>query len=262
MSVDQTLLHSAENDGQISLRFYEWSSPTVSLGYFQSYARRETHLTSLDCPLIRRASGGGAIVHHHELTYSLCLPSSNRWSSNNSDLYELLHRIVIQQINAALTKGDSEAGLGEIAELYPDFADRVGAGNESLSADAPAETQTAKTERPFLCFLRRTDGDIVIGESKVVGSAQHRLKKSLIQHGSILIRRSPQAPELAGINDLGGKLVLRKVIPELVAAIEKELKINFENAGSSDSGLSEIEKASVAEIQTMQFGNQSWNERR
>ena len=251
MSVDQALLHSAENLGQTTLRFYQWSQPTLSLGYFQSHSDRESHSPSSNCSSIRRASGGGAIVHHHELTYSLSLPSSNRWSSHNSDLYQLLHRIVIQLINDAFAEGQT------MAELYSDYSARVSAATDS-SLD-----KQEKTARPFLCFLRRTDGDIVIGESKVVGSAQRRLKKSLIQHGSILLARSECAPELEGINDLGGtNLIASQIIPELVEAISNELKINFGDEGESESVLSKVEKASVAEIQTAQFGNQNWNERR
>ena len=95
MATDQALLHTADEVGLITLRLYRWSSPTVSLGYFQTYASREEHEPSRNCELVRRYSGGGAIVHHHELTYSLSVPSRNRWSKQNSELYDLVHQEII-----------------------------------------------------------------------------------------------------------------------------------------------------------------------
>src|SRR5688500_9559950 len=74
MAVDEALLESAATGSVATLRFYEWHEPTLSLGYFQPAADREQHAASRACPLVRRASGGGAIVHDRELTYSLAWP--------------------------------------------------------------------------------------------------------------------------------------------------------------------------------------------
>src|SRR5688572_19512152 len=76
MAVDEALLHSTAEGGQATLRFYTWEEPTLSLGHFQTLAEREQHQASLACPLVRRASGGGAILHDIELTYSICLPQA------------------------------------------------------------------------------------------------------------------------------------------------------------------------------------------
>jgi lipoate-protein ligase A len=58
--------------------------------------------------------------------------------------------------------------------------------------------------RPFLCFLDRDPEDLVLGGSKVVGSAQRRRPSAVLQHGSILRRRSEVVPELAGLRELAG----------------------------------------------------------
>src|ERR1700690_1334272 len=63
MALDEALLESADADGLATLRFYRWSEPTLSLGYFQAAADRRLHPASLDCTLVRRSSGGGAILH-------------------------------------------------------------------------------------------------------------------------------------------------------------------------------------------------------
>src|SRR6188474_2624923 len=74
MAVDEALLETAAISGLATLRFYTWQEPTLSLGYFQSAVDRDHHPDGRDCPLVRRASGGGAIIHDRELTYSIALP--------------------------------------------------------------------------------------------------------------------------------------------------------------------------------------------
>src|SRR5689334_22732481 len=78
MAVDETLLEAAAA-GTASLRFYGWSAATLSLGYFQRAADRLVAL-----PWVRRPSGGGAIVHHLEVTYCLALPAGRPWQSGES----------------------------------------------------------------------------------------------------------------------------------------------------------------------------------
>src|ERR1700687_3582983 len=78
MAADEVLLQSAAK-GVASLRFYGWTTPTLSLGYFQPERVRlqEERLSAL--PYVRRASGGATLVHHHEVTYALALPSGSPW---------------------------------------------------------------------------------------------------------------------------------------------------------------------------------------
>src|SRR5262245_36953745 len=74
MASDDVLLRAAAS-GQPSLRFYGWSEATLSLGYFQSAAQRLAVPLLRDLPFVRRPTGGDALVHHHELTYCLAVPS-------------------------------------------------------------------------------------------------------------------------------------------------------------------------------------------
>src|SRR4051794_22517252 len=77
MALDEALLIDAETSGVASLRFYSWREPTLSLGYFQRHTDRAGHAASAGCLLVRRASGGGAILHDRELTYSIALPQAH-----------------------------------------------------------------------------------------------------------------------------------------------------------------------------------------
>src|SRR3954469_25809962 len=99
MGVDEALLETAADCGEGTLRFYQWSEPTLSLGYFQSAEDRRQHAASRSCPLIRRASGGGAILHDRELTYSIALPQPIARSPDSSLLYELCHIALIEALD-------------------------------------------------------------------------------------------------------------------------------------------------------------------
>ncbi len=179
MAVDDVLLDLAAATGQATLRFYQWQQPTLSLGYFQALDNRRQHAASQDCPVVRRASGGGAILHDRELTYSLAIPQTSARLADVRHLYELCHGTLI----AAL------ADYGVAAALYRDCA-------QNKTDD------TSSAAHPFLCFQRRTCFDVVIDGAKIAGSAQRRRRGAVLQHGSVLLGRSPQAPELPGIQEV------------------------------------------------------------
>ncbi len=180
MAVDEVLLERAVRDSIGWLRFYRWTPATVSLGYFQQAAERDAHAPSRAAPAVRRLTGGGAIVHDAELTYSLALPAEHPLAALRDRLYAALHGALV----------DSLRDAGVEAAQWP--ADRPGPRPE-----------------PFLCFLRRAPGDVVVAVTeenpwgvKIAGSAQRRRRGAVLQHGSLLLRRSPTAPELPGLADV------------------------------------------------------------
>lgn len=236
MAVDQALLETADQTGWMTLRFYHWSAPTLSLGYFQSHLDRRLHSPSQDCPLVRRRTGGGAIVHDHEITYSLSIPSSNRWSAQNTDLYRSIHQIFI----------DVFESLGIQTCFYIDQPQQL------------IDPSIRVHDSAFLCFQRRTDRDIVCDGHKIVGSAQRRLKKSLLQHGSILIRRSDRAPELAGIEDVCQKPVVESDLTRILyEELGKRLHIRLVHGKLSPS-----EKEAAERAFSSHFDAHEWNFRR
>jgi lipoate-protein ligase A len=175
MAVDEALLRAAADSDRITLRIYAWSRPTVSLGYFQALADRASHAASRDCSVVRRASGGGAIVHDRELTYSLTAPVQDRIDRQLSLWYDWVH----------------EAWTVSLREL-------------GIEADRCADTDRLR-ERLFLCFQRRAAGDLLLKEYKIGGSAQRRHQHAALQHGSLLLARSAAAPELPGIRELADR---------------------------------------------------------
>jgi len=174
MAVDEVLLEWATESDQCCWRFYGWDEPTLSLGYFQKYSDRHGHAPSRACPAVRRLSGGGAIIHDVELTYSFVVPGGHPWATRRDGLYELVHTALIETL----------ADMGAAASLYE------------------TSPQGGRDEEPFLCFQRRSPGDVVLGAAKIAGSAQRRRRGAVLQHGSVILGRSPAAPELPGIEDL------------------------------------------------------------
>ncbi len=171
MAMDETLLESAADGGGFSLRFYRWQQPTLSLGYFQQYDDRWQHAASRNCPAVRRATGGGAILHDREITYSFTVPPGHRYALKHITLYESMHAVLIEAltdygINASLCRGEGRQPV---------------------------------VKEPFLCFQRRSPGDVLLPEVKIAGSAQRRRRGAVLQHGSLLLARSPAAPELPGL---------------------------------------------------------------
>lgn len=230
MAVDEALLEAAAAEGTTTLRFYAWSEPTLSLGYFQTAADRSLHEASRDCPLVRRASGGGAILHDRELTYSIALPTRGRFGDQAKALYDAFHQTLIE----ALTTFAVHASL--------------------------CETAAGVQPEPFLCFQRHTRGDVLIGTHKIAGSAQRRNRGALLQHGSILFDRSNHAPELPGASDLSPPalpLTNDSLIAAWLPLLAGRLGCHFER-----QELSSAQRQQVTEIVAARFAQPAWNARR
>ena len=172
MAVDEALLEESLKNGTTFLRLYRWSEATVSLGYFQRSNDQQLDPRFAHLPTVRRLSGGGAILHHHELTYSCCLPPAHPLAVQPSQLYDQIHAAFIAAIS-----------------------------EQSIEITRRGHT-TGGPNEPFLCFLREAAPDLVVRGQKVLGSAQRRRRGAVLQHGSLLLRASEHVPEILGLCDL------------------------------------------------------------
>lgn len=230
MAIDQAILQSVDAGGPPTLRFYGWSRPSLSLGYFQKLADRNQHHPSKSIDCVRRSTGGGAIVHHRELTYSIALPTPRNDTGARQELYRAAHDGFIRTL----------AKHGVRATRHADITGR-------LSAEAD-----------FLCFRRRTDDDLIVCGYKVLGSAQRRSRSAVLQHGSLLIQASEFAPELPGLSDLMSRRIdagefARVFAEDLAAALQLQW---------AQGALSDAENGLAAEIEQSRFGSSDWINRR
>jgi lipoate-protein ligase A len=162
MARDEALFAAlAAGDAPPTLRFYTWANPTISLGYFQKYADYAAlPAPAGELPVVRRPTGGGAILHDRELTYALAVPTGHvLLSAGPNCLYERMHAALIAVL----------AGLG---------ARGVPSGISDDSGPARG---------PFFCFARRHKYDVLLADAKLAGSAQRRSPRAVLQHGSIVL---------------------------------------------------------------------------
>ncbi|HVL14817.1 MAG TPA: biotin/lipoate A/B protein ligase family protein [Gemmata sp.] len=227
MAADEAMLESASESDVASLRFYTWDCPTLTLGYFQESASRESPRFA-GLPWVRRSTGGAAILHHRELTYSFALPARSEWKSDDPWICRV-HRLLREVL---LDRG-VEA--------------RVVACGEEVKRGA------------VLCFLHHTAGDLAIGESKVAGSAQRKMRGSLLQHGSLLLRRSKFAEELPGMCDLAGRELFT---PEELAEMLTAKFAACTGVTIEPGDWTAAERDRTAAIRAAKYANAEWNGRR
>jgi lipoate-protein ligase A len=158
MALDEALMERARQTGEWTLRVYSWSVPTLSLGRNQAargrYALDRIRERRLD--VVRRPTGGRAILHHREVTYSVTAPTASAGELGES--YRRINRLLLEGLR----------GLG------------VGA-----TVAAPATRAIPPGMSP--CFDEPAAGELVVGDRKLAGSAQWRMDGALLQHGSILV---------------------------------------------------------------------------
>ena len=249
MAIDEALLADAADNGVATLRLYQWSEPTLSLGYFQPYEDRYQHAASRDAAVVRRQSGGGAILHDRELTYSLALPATHPFARHAEQLYSAVHEAVI----AVLTPHIAAAASGLALRLRCD------------------DCAPPSGDEPFLCFQRQARGDLLLvpptsvpsaeADSpihKILGSAQRRRRGAILQHGSLLLEKSPAAPELVGLNDLTGtNLTAAELAGDLPHQLSVAIQVRLQT-----SRLPDEMRPLITELESRKYGVPSWTKRR
>lgn len=199
MATDEALAAEAERSRAVVVRLYGWTRTTLSLGGFQPVAEARGHADLAGLPLVRRPSGGGAIIHGSDLTYAVAVPAAHPWGRSPQTLYNAFHGALVAELGARQV----------VARLH-----------EAAAATGVASAGTAA--EPLLCFDRRAAGDVVMDPaglagpvpggrmgSKVLGSAQRRLAGVILQHGSLLWRSNPDVSAVCrhpGVTDLAVSL--------------------------------------------------------
>ena len=158
MALDEALMERARASGEWVLRVYSWRAPTISLGRNQTACGQYDldRIGQLGLDVVRRPTGGRAILHHHEVTYSVTAPVDGA-----GDLDESYRRV-----NALLLDALRSIGVQAIAA-------------------APATPAALPGIRP--CFDSAAAGELTVAGRKLAGSAQWRADGALLQHGSILV---------------------------------------------------------------------------
>jgi lipoate-protein ligase A len=161
MALDEALMERARTADEWVLRVYSWSSPTISLGRNQTARDRYDldRVAAIGASIVRRPTGGRAILHDREITYSVTAPAAEAGDLGES--YGRINRVLI-------------AGL-----------DALGARGVQAAAADPSGRSAAPGMSP--CFDVPAEGELTVNGRKLAGSAQWRADGALLQHGSILV---------------------------------------------------------------------------
>jgi lipoate-protein ligase A len=158
MALDEAMRRHAAATGEVVVRTYTWDVPSLSLGRNQRTRGlyEAARCAAQGVPVVRRPTGGRALLHGRELTYCVAAPHAaaptlrGGYEAINAWLLDALHRLGVAAERAAPTAAEPAPGL------------------------AP-------------CFEHPSVGELVVGGRKLVGSAQHRDADAFLQHGSILL---------------------------------------------------------------------------
>jgi lipoate-protein ligase A len=150
MAIDEVLL---ERVTVPAIRFYRWQSHALSFGYFGRFA--DVTIYEAERDLVRRWTGGGIVFHGDDLTYSIVIPASDAvFTESSMSIYEKVHRALCD----VLVEDGHAAVLG---------------------------TETGVNDPGYNCFANPVRADVLIDGRKIAGAAQRRMRRGLLQQGSI-----------------------------------------------------------------------------
>jgi len=160
MKLDEQLFLDYEaGSGQSTLRIYAWNPPCISVGYSQDMEKHVEIYKVFDkgWEIVKRPTGGGIVFHNlSEVTYSI-ITDVNAFGSN-------------------------------LIQSYMKISEAVAYALSKLGIRAEIRKAKSQSERPDLCFSYPAEYEIVVGDRKIVGSAQKRGMKTLLQQGSIFVK--------------------------------------------------------------------------
>ena len=221
MALDEAIAISVrKGDSLPTLRVYTWDKPSVSIGCFQKI--RDVNIKycqNAGIPIVRRPTGGRAILHNEELTYSFSVKTDNElFSKGIFDSYK--------KISAALLLALSKIGLSPESKL--------------IRGTRQPSPVTRRSKSP-LCFQSISYGEITIRNRKIIGSAQKRWIDGLLQQGSI-----PYSVEESMIQKVF-RLQSSQDIKETIAGLKDMI------SGLSDKEFKEVIRISFEETFNIKF---------
>jgi lipoate-protein ligase A len=219
MAVDEELLARARAGKCVPvLRFYSWDPAAVSIGRFQKIEKavNADACKQRGIDIVRRITGGRAVLHYRELTYSIIARTDDPlFPTNVLGTYKLIAAGLLQGLK----------NLGIRAEI--------------VSRSDRLATPVKKDAQEFACFSSPSWYEILAHDRKIIGSAQRRLSNAFLQHGSILIDYDSalEAEVIPGggsgdvvtsiRQELGGDIPLEKVKKAFVDGFSDALGIEF-----------------------------------
>lgn len=244
MALDESIaVHVRQCRSLPTLRFYQWKRPSVTLGFFQK--TQEINLgfcRKMEIPIVRRLTGGRAVLHGQDLTYSLtCRFDTGHFNNKISSNYA--------RISSAFLEGLQEIGFSVTMQ------------------QRKAERQTLKNPS---CFQSISFSEITLHDKKLIGSAQKKWADGFLQQGSIvmdldeetmgqifLLKDLEQFNNIAKLNSVAPSITQEHVKTALKNAFEKSFEIEFKEELPTSSEYNMAEQ-----LTAQRYKMDSWNFRR
>lgn len=263
MAVDEALLCSVQKGSPPVLRLYEWVPAAVSIGYFQAI---EKTVDAAKCAkagvrIVRRITGGRAVLHDKELTYSF---------SGSSGIFPELGNSVSETYKQ-ISKGllSSLSILGIEAQWIRPPGGKMRKGNVSGGKGGKPFPKTVFNQP---CFSSISRYEICYQGSKLIGSAQRRFGQACLQHGSILLEKGElRLTDFLPTDSLTGEVIIKEnstnleeiaggkiEIADLVKSVQLGFSRHFEKDFEEDSLTSE-ELSNARRLMTEKYSNDCWN---
>ena len=248
MAIDEAILAAQKEQPNPTLRFYSWTQPAFSFGYFQDIAVEvDVEACRADrIELVKRMTGGGIVVHGWELTYTLILPRG-AGEMNISDAYHIIGQSIVETLQK----------LGLPAQCYA-------AGNYSSSA----VTNRTYGVEANICLTNPTEHDVMSDNKKLAGVSVRRNRNGIMFQGyisldmppsSILARvsKDPEVQEMlreksTAINT-DGRSIPRSA---LIQAISETFNLGI---AFHSSELSSTEHAQAETLAETKYATSAWN---
>lgn len=257
MAIDEAIM-LAHSKGEVppTLRFYGWQPAAVSLGYFQQEraAIDEQECSRLGVDIVRRLTGGRAVLHDEELTYSIVVQENN---PSIPATISASYRYLSKGLLAGLLQLGIKAHMSMPREAYGKI-DR-----KKTAASSPA------------CFDAPSHYELTYEGRKLIGSAQVRKYGVVLQHGSILLQFSPEkTAAVLRAGSLEQKQAMAKILScratslteimgrsikreEVYNAMAKALAVSLE-ADLEEGCLSETEVETSRQLAAAKYNQFSW----
>ena len=233
MAIDEAILASArlDADSPPTLRLYGWARPTISVGHLQDAAS----FARLGLPVVRRITGGRAVLHDMELTYSVVASRSNGvFSGGITPAYAMISKAII-------------AALMDVG----------------IDADFAPAKKGVKGYKSGACFHSPSRYEILVGGRKLVGSAQRRYKDAFLQHGSILYDLNAGLNARVFAGELAGRVACVRALKEVGLEELREIIVRrmAEALGAvfSIGGLTPSERSMKNELRANKYSDDGWN---
>ncbi len=254
MAIDEALLLSQESSPQPTLRFYDWSQPALSFGYFQRIAHEVDveACAARGVELVRRMTGGGTVVHGWDVTYAVAVPHNGVLPKSISASYSAISGCLI-------------SGFQRIGVPNPQI--------EALTEHASQEKRTG-TDLANICLTNPAKYDVMLKGKKTAGVSQRRNQIGVMYQGYIALNMPPldvlalasRQPDFARhlegnsacVNAVEGAPIDRRQIEDAVAAgFEEQLGVQL-----IEGELSTQEVDSANCLAKTKYEAEEWNFRR